>query len=362
MTIDSLRRAAVTELERNRFIAAEVAHQQLVAERDTAVNRLAAAREYALRRCHGEDCDAAEHEFCDRSNCDRGQTPEGCAVRAAACTCGIDRLREALEGDAGIMTLAEAQGEVLRLRDHDASMRASSAATSEGAREAWAKVKEATARAERAEAEVVGLRARIDESEEEARAAELAHLRLSAERDRLAAELLAALAERDRLQRACDEGLPREIIRCPNCNAQHLEWFRHDAPGIDGRKRPHHTHRCYPCGHVWDSGRWSFGAERSTGVAAERDEAREEAAALRAKLDAIRAAAREHQEAEAALEAASSAVFATKFASADYDAARDAVRAAKARVALARASLSELATAETGDAVTQPATTSKGGA
>lgn len=78
---------------------------------------------------------------------------------------------------------------------------------------------------------------------------------------RLRGEVEAVTAERDRLQRACDEGLPREYIECPACGKQHLEWFRHDAPGIDGRKRPHHTHRCYHCEHVWDSGRWSFGAD-----------------------------------------------------------------------------------------------------
>ncbi len=68
-------------------------------------------------------------------------------------------------------------------------------------------------------------------------------------------------AQRDRLQRACDEGLPREYLECPACHAQHIEGPRHDNPAIDGRKRPHHTHRCYGCGHVWDAGRWSFGAD-----------------------------------------------------------------------------------------------------
>lgn len=86
-------------------------------------------------------------------------------------------------------------------------------------------------------------------------------LDLVAEVRRLTAALNAVTMERDRLQRACDEGLPREYIECPKCGKQHLEWFRHDAPGIDGRKRPHHTHRCYHCEHVWDSGRWSFGAD-----------------------------------------------------------------------------------------------------
>jgi hypothetical protein len=65
--------------------------------------------------------------------------------------------------------------------------------------------------------------------------------------------------ERDRLQRSCDEGLPRERIDCPACGVRHVEGPRHDDPSIDGRTRPHHTHRCYVCGHVWDAGRWSFG-------------------------------------------------------------------------------------------------------
>ena len=65
--------------------------------------------------------------------------------------------------------------------------------------------------------------------------------------------------ERERLQRACDEGLPRERIDCPACGRAHVEGPRHDDPSVDGRTRPHHTHRCYHCGHVWDAGRWSFG-------------------------------------------------------------------------------------------------------
>lgn len=79
-------------------------------------------------------------------------------------------------------------------------------------------------------------------------------------RRRETAEAVRALvAERDRLQRACDEGLPREVIHCPACKTTHVEGPRHDDPTKDGRTRPHHTHRCYDCGHVWDAGRWSFG-------------------------------------------------------------------------------------------------------
>ena len=73
--------------------------------------------------------------------------------------------------------------------------------------------------------------------------------------------LRALRAEVARFQRVCDEALPREVIPCPNCGRNHVENARHDNPLIDGRKRPHHTHRCYHCGHIWDSGRWSFGVE-----------------------------------------------------------------------------------------------------
>jgi hypothetical protein len=76
---------------------------------------------------------------------------------------------------------------------------------------------------------------------------------------RLAAELESVAAERDRLQRACDEGLPREVIPCPSCKVPHVEGPRHDDPTQDGRTRPHHNHRCYHCGRVWDDGRWTFG-------------------------------------------------------------------------------------------------------
>lgn len=80
-----------------------------------------------------------------------------------------------------------------------------------------------------------------------------------AEVERLRVSVATLTAERDRLQRACNEGLPREVIQCPDCEKPHIEGPRHDDPSIDGRTRPHHTHRCYHCGHIWDSGRWSFG-------------------------------------------------------------------------------------------------------
>ena len=63
-------------------------------------------------------------------------------------------------------------------------------------------------------------------------------------------------AERDRLQRACDEGLPREVIHCPACGRRHLDG----ANGVEFATKPHHTHLCQHCGHIWDHGRWSFGA------------------------------------------------------------------------------------------------------
>jgi hypothetical protein len=77
--------------------------------------------------------------------------------------------------------------------------------------------------------------------------------------EELVAGIAAMRTERDRLQRACDEGLPREVIHCPSCGKPHAEGPRHDDPAKDGRTRPHHSHRCYDCGHVWDSERWTFG-------------------------------------------------------------------------------------------------------
>lgn len=208
--------------------------------------------------------------------------------RAPAADAAADERARFITANAELGLLAVRQGYALRvLRDAaaaalDASKAAhaprESATPKEGAPNAdvnaW--VRELRAAEGRAAEAAKALRAAIDDAEELATAAQAAHERL--------------VAERDRLQRACDEGLPREVIRCPRCNAQHLEWFRHDAPGIDGRRRPHHTHRCYHCEHVWDSGRWSFGAERSTGVAAERDEAR-------ARLDALTLAVSDRAEA-----------------------------------------------------------------
>lgn len=73
-------------------------------------------------------------------------------------------------------------------------------------------------------------------------------------------------AERDRLQRVCDEGLPREHIDCPKCGKQHIDG----ANGESFATRPHHTHLCQFCGEVFDTGRWSFGADvRAEPVSAE---------------------------------------------------------------------------------------------
>lgn len=63
----------------------------------------------------------------------------------------------------------------------------------------------------------------------------------------------------DRLQRACAEGLPREVIYCPACDAQHIDGDN----GAEFATRPHHTHLCQFCGHVWDNKVWSFGAHRA---------------------------------------------------------------------------------------------------
>lgn len=90
-------------------------------------------------------------------------------------------------------------------------------------------------------------------------------LAVTGERDAARADLTRVTSERDRLQRACDEGLPRERIDCPACGLAHVEGPRHDDPSVDGRTRPHHTHRCYGCGHVWDAGRWSFGVDKPHG-------------------------------------------------------------------------------------------------
>lgn len=85
------------------------------------------------------------------------------------------------------------------------------------------------------------------------------HAAMGAQIAEMAAEVQRLRADNERLTRACVEGLPREVLHCPACGVQHIEGPRHDNPTLDGRVRPHHTHRCYGCGHVWDAGRWSYG-------------------------------------------------------------------------------------------------------
>lgn len=64
--------------------------------------------------------------------------------------------------------------------------------------------------------------------------------------------------ELERLRRACAEGLPRELIRCPMCRRKHIDG----QFGEEFATRPHHTHLCGHCAHLWDSKRWSFGAAK----------------------------------------------------------------------------------------------------
>lgn len=88
-----------------------------------------------------------------------------------------------------------------------------------------------------------------------------ANTRLMTHAPQLAREVIRLREELARMQRVCDEALPREVILCPACELPHVENARFDNPLVDGRRRPHHTHRCYHCKHEWDSGRWSFGVE-----------------------------------------------------------------------------------------------------
>lgn len=70
-------------------------------------------------------------------------------------------------------------------------------------------------------------------------------------------EIARITAERDRLQRVCNEWLTREHIDCPKCGKQHIDGAN-DSPFAT---RPYHTHLCQFCGEVFDTGRWSFGAD-----------------------------------------------------------------------------------------------------
>lgn len=86
-----------------------------------------------------------------------------------------------------------------------------------------------------------------------AREVATAHVNLVAQHD-------AVVAERDRLARACFEGLPRECLACPQCGTLHIDG----ADGTEYGRKPHHTHQCHRCNEVWDAERWSFGAREPT--------------------------------------------------------------------------------------------------
>jgi hypothetical protein len=162
--------------------------------------------------------------------------------------------------------------------------------------------------------QLMGATVKRDAAEEEQRASSAAQMfdeftargaglrSAHAEIERLRTDLASVTTERDRLQRACNEGLPRERIDCPACRKRHVEGPRHDNPSIDGRTRPHHTHRCYHCGHVWPTDRWSFGVaegEETAVAPSEIERLRTDLATLRAELDAVqfsRSAARQDAE------------------------------------------------------------------
>lgn len=130
---------------------------------------------------------------------------------------------------------------------------------------------EAAAARERAEAEVARL-TRLVESAPPWRVskvptdAEMRALRLrwstgperyQGDADALIAAVNHLKDELGRAQRIFDEALPRERILCPKCGRAHVDG----ANGADFARRPHHTHLCEHCGHVWDNVRWSFGAD-----------------------------------------------------------------------------------------------------
>lgn len=103
--------------------------------------------------------------------------------------------------------------------------------------------------------------------------------------------------ERDRLQRACDEGLPRESFACPRCGAPHIDGPRHDNPAVDGAKRPHHEHFCPACEHAWERG-WTFGVPAGQENAVTLRLRSEGAAGAMANLAALRAVVEEFVAAE----------------------------------------------------------------
>ncbi len=97
------------------------------------------------------------------------------------------------------------------------------------------------------------LRAALTEGHDELRGLPLSE----AFRQRLEANRKELARKTDRLQRACAEGLPRELILCPQCSKKHVDGTN----GPEFATSPHHTHLCQYCGHQWDHKRWSFGAD-----------------------------------------------------------------------------------------------------
>lgn len=90
-----------------------------------------------------------------------------------------------------------------------------------------------------------------------------------------------------RLQRACDEGLPREVIPCPFCGREHVDGDN----GAEFRTKPHHTHRCQFCGKDFDNVRWSFGVASDPSLS-DLERARRREADLWKQLEAASAAVR----------------------------------------------------------------------
>ncbi len=90
-----------------------------------------------------------------------------------------------------------------------------------------------------------------------------------------------------RLQRACDEGIPREVIPCPICGREHVDGDN----GDEFKTRPHHAHLCQFCNEPFDTGRWSFGVASDPSLS-ELERARRREADLWKQLEAASAAVR----------------------------------------------------------------------
>lgn len=102
--------------------AAVAEHDALRAERDVALARLGAVRDFAAHRCHGEECPAGEHEECDEGcdgvGCEHGLSAGECGDRKADCACGRDRLWALVAGEpaSDARTLGEARSTAERAR------------------------------------------------------------------------------------------------------------------------------------------------------------------------------------------------------------------------------------------------------